>query len=213
MKFWTIQSEEVVKILLERDIYYPDINLGSKYGDMKKTYPTLLNQYNHRNSTEYNGVLFGFESLKGVKVKNAEDLYDYFYENPLVSSSLDCWSEDYCLIEIEISENVDLIPIDFNDFIKLGIVLTNDEDRADTLQMFGQMSNPYYSFAEDMQNIVENFKLGIVKTEAPSFTQVHYSHLDIKQVSNIYPIIDYKSKTIFKLDRYAQELKDIVCKK
>lgn len=67
-----------------------------------------------------------------------------------------------------------------------------------------RLSVKNHSFNNDIYNILLNFNNGIVNPILPSFTQVHYSHLNIKSVVGVYPMIDYKTDDIFELNESAK---------
>lgn len=208
MVFWTIQSKKVMDILLSEKEYYPNFELvnTSKYSDMKTVYPFILENYNLRNKCDFKGVLFGFKDLNDKPINNVEDLYQYFIDNPYISVAFDFWSNEYCILKVRVNENIDFIPIDFNDFIKLSIWKTNDVERAMQLEQL----NFNYSFNEDIKNILINFNNGTTNPRHPSFIQVHYSHLSIGDILDVYNMIDYRSGKKYSLNKSAKEIKNLI---
>lgn len=208
MVFWTIQSKKVMDILLSEKEYYPNFELVNtgKYSDMKAVYPFILENYNLRNKSDLKGVLFGFKDLNNKPINNVEDLYKYFIDNPYVSVAFDFWSNDYCILKVRTNEDIDFIPIDFNDFIKLSIGKTNDVERAMQLEQ----SNFNYSFNKDIENIFINFNNGTTNPRHPSFIQVHYSHLSLGDILDVYNMIDYRSGKKYTLNKSAIEIKNII---
>ncbi|HBH3439843.1 hypothetical protein PR262_08505 [Clostridioides difficile] len=208
MVFWTIQSKKVIDILLSEKEYYPNFELVniSKYSDMKTVYPFILENYNLRNESDFKGVLFGFKDLNNKPINNVEDLYQYFIDNPYVSVAFDFWSNKYCILKVRVNDNIDFIPIDFNDFIKLSIGKTNDVERAMQLEQ----SNFNYSFNKDIENILLNFNNGTTNPRHSSFIQVHYSHLSLGDILGVYNMIDYRSGKKYSLNKSAIEIKNII---
>ena len=203
MYFWTIQSNIVIKSLLDNNSYYPNFNLTSNScasSNMRPLYPTLLNLYNKVNHTNYEGLLFGFGNSERLTINSEKDLYDYFVNNPAVSIAFNFWNTDYCILKIQVDEDINVLPIDFNDFIKLVVVKTKN---TDFIKMWGITQR-------EVNNIVYNFKNGIVDSLFPSFTQIHYSHIDKNNIKGIYPLIDYKTNSLFSLTPEAMELKNII---
>lgn len=216
MYFWTIQEKKVIENILKYGEYYPNIKLANKfYGDMIPVYPTIRDAYKERNKAvqkglkNLSGILFGFGESKNLKISCVEDLYKFFIDRKDISQGFAFWNEDYCILKLNIPDEIDLIKIDFNDFIKLGIGKTNDVETAMNLEknMRLRVSLQNYTFNGDIYNILTNFNNGIVNPILQSFTQVHYSHIDIKSIVGIYPMVNYKTGTIYDLNEKARELK------
>jgi len=116
---------------------------------MKIVYPLLLEAYNLRNSENFEGILFGFGKLNGSEIRDVKEIYNYLIDNPSVSEAFNLWSEEYCLLKVKIPNDIDVIPIDFNDFVKLSIKETNEIGLARMLESI----NLNYNFNEDIEAI------------------------------------------------------------
>lgn len=198
MYFWTVQHKDVIDILLKDNIYYPDFKhtMNSSAGsDMRILYSRFLDCYNTANNSSFKGILFGFNLDNLTEVT---DLYQYLVSNPNVSKAFNFWNKDYCILKIKIADNTNLLPIDFNDFIKLDIWLTKDTFRISFLNL-----NKY-----EIERIVSNLSQGIVAPSFKSFTQIHYSHINTNDIIGIYPMINYKTNTIMELSDSAIKLKN-----
>ncbi|HFC9206783.1 TPA: hypothetical protein ACF0PM_002242 [Clostridium perfringens] len=200
MYFWTVQHKDVIDILLNDKVYYPDFkyNMNSAAGlDMRAIYPRFLNCFNAINNSAFNGILFGFRLNN---LNEVDDLYHYLTFNPNVSTCLNFWSNDYCILKLKINDTVNLLPIDFYDFIKLTIWITGNISSILLLEL-----NNY-----EIENISSNLSKGIVNPKHKSFTQIHYSHIDINDIVGIYPMINYKTNTIMQLPDSAIRLKNVL---
>lgn len=213
MYFWTIQEKNVIEKILKYGEYYPNLKLANKfYGDMVPVYPTIRDSYKERNKKvekglkNLSGIIFGFGENNNLKISSVEDLYSFFTCRPDIFEAFAFWSKDYCILQLNIPDNIDLIKIDFNDFIKLGIGKTNDVQTATNLERAMRRSVRNYSFNDDIYNILLNFNNGCVNPILPSFTQVHYSHININTIVGVYPMIDYKTGDIFELNENAKTL-------
>lgn len=81
---------------------------------MKTVYSFILENYNLRNKSDSKGVLFGFKYLNNKPINCVEDLYQYFIDNPYISVAFDFWSNEYCILKVRVDEDIDFIPINFN---------------------------------------------------------------------------------------------------
>lgn len=210
-EIWTVQSKKVVKKILADGVYYPDIKLARKYyGDMRCVYPLILEKYKKENQgkeeniNNIQGIIFGFGNVGNKNINNIQDLYSFFVNRGDISMAFNFWNSNYCILRLEVPENINLIDIDFNDFIMISIEITNDISRKVMLEnnVLGCPLNIY------LTKVLNNLGTGKVSPAIKSFTQIHYSHLDINNIVDIYPMIDYKSKIIFNLENEFLELKE-----
>lgn len=208
MHFWTIQHKSVLEILLKKGTYAPDFNESSKnkYEDMKTVYPLILNAYNERNNNNLKGLIFGFGEVNGRNINDIDELYNYITEHTDVVSALDCWNKDYCILKVEVNDDVDLVKIDFNDFIKLAIYEKKDFAMIYKLET----DNFNYSFKEDIKNIMFNFCENTTNPKLPSFTQVHYSHLDKNNIKEVHNNINYENGDMYELNNIFKDLKQMI---
>ncbi len=200
MYFWTVQHKDVVDILLKNKSYYPDFNYSvntAAGADMRALYPFLLKYYNKLNNGSFEGLLFGFNLHK---LDDVYDLYNYLTSNPTVSLAFKFWSSDYCILKIKIDKPYNLLPIDFNDFIKLDIWLTKDSYRIKALGLN----------ESEINRLLNNLSNGVIQPKHPSFTQIHLPYVDINNIEGVYPIINYKTGVKLDLSESAKNLKTIL---
>ena len=176
MYFWTIQSNKVVDIISREGCYYPDIQYV-KNDIYKIAYKMVLYGFNNINESSYNGLIFGF-AKKGENnyFQNVDELYEYFLQNPQITNGLHLWSDDHVLLQLKFTEEFNMIPINFNDFIYL---------------MDFRYTMPPHSYIkahEIFQKIVDCIKNGINKNgiTTPSFTQIHAPFIKMENIENVY---------------------------
>ncbi|MDT8716975.1 hypothetical protein IAI10_09925 [Clostridium sp. 19966] len=160
--FWTIQSRKVVDIVNSEGEYYPS------FTNRKKDYRIVLESFNANNKTDYKGLVFGFakRNREGC-FENVDELYEYLFQNPLVTDAFDFWDKEHVILKLETRENFNQIPIDFNDFNQI------------TFPIWGMEVN---------KNIINLVNKGYYNDNSilPSFTQIHIPYIKKEMIVNIY---------------------------
>lgn len=151
MRFWTTQSEKVLGYILNDGIYNPDFALSDGLGGlaMKNGYDDILDEYKRRNSIDCTGLIFGITELEDVKVKTIEQYRKFFTNNLDFWDSVSCANSDYAMLELELPDDIDIIPIYFQDFIILGMRSVHDSE----FQMYVKPSLrnvPFQDFKSDL---------------------------------------------------------------
>lgn len=124
MKFWTVQTKNVLDIIEEEGIFQPDFH-KNRYlewnPDLQDLYDCLLTGFNKNNGTHLPGVVFAFAQSDGKKIfsiKDSQSFYRFIQENKSVIFSL--WNKlienDAMIMELEYRERFNPIFIDINDF-------------------------------------------------------------------------------------------------
>jgi len=176
-------------MLIRDGVYYPDINKSKGYEDMRLIYPLLLENFNNMNKGNIDGLIFGFYCENGKEnFSSIEDLYEYFSSNPYVTQAFSFWNSNYAILKIELDESINIMPMDFNDAIKLCIGRTNDIERVEALY------NSVDDFNKDIQCILYHLQMGIVNpyTNCKSFIQGHYPYLKTENIRGIFPNFNKK---------------------
>lgn len=213
---WSVQSREVITQLLSDLHYYPDIDKSKGYNEMKCVYPALLESFNYINRSSHNGLIFAFYKQNGAKpFQNVDDLYDYLLNNIEVSRAFNFWKADYVILKIKIDININIMPLDFNDVIKLSIGKTKDIERIKLLY------SSIESFNIDIKNIIEYMNSGNINpyTIHKSFIEGHYPYLKLEDIENIYSNLDLKeceknhSIKMFNLFEEAKILQNLIIEK
>ena len=60
MKFWTVQSQEVLEIIEREEVYYPKFILSQYYYQNFKIYNFMLKSFNRINNLNCEGLIFAF---------------------------------------------------------------------------------------------------------------------------------------------------------
>lgn len=80
MKFWTVQSSQVIDIIQEKEIYQPSFN-KSKYleiiPDLNDLYSMLLDSFNFINHTNLPGIVFSFAKEENTKITQIDTYEDF----------------------------------------------------------------------------------------------------------------------------------------
>ena len=213
MKLWTTQTKEVIKILLEKGEYNPDFSKPKELGseNMSLAYSLLLKEYNKRNSTLAKGLIYCVSKLDDSPIEGLDDYRDYFRKNPFYWDSVSAASEKYALLELEIDEELDTIPIYLQDFIILAERAIQKDEYLyyikDSLK-----SKPYSTFEDDLEiaqkigwtNDIPDI-LGEVLLH--KIVQAHVHKIKLRDIVGVYPTINYENGLEYNLCLEAQQLK------
>lgn len=125
MKFWTVQSKEVVEIIEKEGVYIPDFSKSDylkKIPELSHTYELILTSFNRLNNTNLKGVVFGFGILIGGSFYDFLNYNDFkLFINQRKSSIEALWrnlgNKDVVILEVEVDYNQhDPVYLDINDF-------------------------------------------------------------------------------------------------
>ncbi|WP_145142280.1 hypothetical protein [Paenibacillus sp. Y412MC10] len=205
MKFWTVQHRNIARILYDKHIYFPDFNIShpsKKYGSMRSVYPMLLNEYRDRNHVDCSGLVFGFSHIGRRELHDYFQFHEFFCKHSDTSMAFQFWDPLYCLLELEISDSIDVTPIGFNDFIKLSMEADNDISRINLLNQVE--ATPFH---KQIVEIKDNFNKGTVRDNW--VVQVHTHSISKDNIVGIYPMFDYKTGQIFEMNGSFERLKTI----
>lgn len=197
MKIWTVQHRRIAKTLNKQQVFLPDFNRqdpSKKYGFMRSVYPMLLQEYKERNKLECPGLIFGFSHLGGLTIESFEQFHGFFCSYPNTSYAFHFWEPEYCLLELEINDSIDTVPITVNDFTKLAMEQNNDFSGIRDIE---KTEGNDYSFDQDVSGIKNKFKAGIASDNW--CVQVHYHLISKHEIVNVYPMFNYKTQEIFKM--------------
>lgn len=213
MYLWTVQRKEVIKTLIEEQEYYPDFSKSTGYGDMKHIYPALLENFNTLNKSSFSGFIFGFFGASGCSnFLTIEEVYAYLLEHLDVTAAFNFWTPDYAFLQFETKANISIMPIDFNDVVKLNIGKTKDIPRIRYLY------DSIQDFNTDIYNIVTYMNSGRCNpyTRLRSFIEGHYPYLKVSEIVGVHPNFNYVEAKehgeliLFDLPEEAKSLKKII---
>lgn len=210
---FTVQSKEVIKILLRDQIYYPHLEKSKGYDEMALTYPALLDSFNRLNDASFNGMIFAFSNESGQdSFEIVNDLYSYLLKNLNVSEAFNFWKSEYVILKFQTDEKINLMPVDFNDVIKLSIGKTKD------IQQINALYNSIQDFNLDIWSIITYMNEGKENpnTKLKSFIEVHYPYLKIENINGVYANFDFEASKkngsikVFDLFEEAEDLKKLI---
>lgn len=215
MYLWTVQRKEVIETLIENREYYPDIEKSKGYSEMKFVYPALLKSFSVLNNSSSKGIIFGFYKINGGKTfETIEDLYNYLYNNQELSSAFNFWNSNSTILHIKVDDNINIMPMEFNDIIKLSMGKTKDIERISMLY------NSINDFNVDIYNIITYMNKGRSNpyTLFKSFIEGHYPYLKIENILGVYPNLDLQTSMkehdikLFNLSDESKKLKELIYK-
>ncbi len=209
MRVWTAQTEDVLKLILNNKTYYPDFNLSDGLGgqNMKKSYFELLDEYKKRNKLNCEGLVFGISHLDDTQINDIEEYRDYFFENFTFWDSVSGAGEKYSILELEVPDELDLIPMYFQDFIVLGTrSIKNEIFREYVKDKF--KFEKFHTFNADL-----NIAQGEGWTDEDilnKITQVHFHEISIDNIVNVHHTVNFITGEEYELNDTAIELKKII---
>lgn len=216
MKFWTTQTEEVIKYILDNKVYKPDFSLSNGLGSnqMKVAYHGTLEEYKFRNNLDCNGLVFGVSQLEDRPVENIEQYKNYFKANKMFWDSVSHAGENYAILELEIPNEIDVIPLYFQDFIILGIRGIKSLKFRDYVKP-KLICEDFHHFKEDLRiaqdigwtNNVEDI---FGEPMLYKITQVHIHQILINYVIEVHTTFDFDNDIEYQLGENATKLKDII---
>lgn len=212
MKIWTTQTEKVLKIILDNKTYKPNFKLSDGLGssNMKPLYQEILKEYKLRNRLHCDGLIFGISNLDDMPINDVEKFRDYFFENNTFWDSVSSAGEDYSILELEIPNNLDLMPIYFQDFIILG--LRNLKDHSFTKYIKEDFINEeFHDFKIDLK--IAQDRVWVNELLLNRITQVHFHQISIDNIVNIYPSVNFTYNIEYDLNDTALKLKDVINRK
>ncbi len=181
IKFWTIQSDEVINEIEKYGVYYPNNSKSSFVADNKDLldlYNFMLDSFNAINGTSYDGLIYSFMDASPEGIKYFND-YKEFERTILIKGKgkiETLWNQLYKkgskIIELNYEESFNPLYIDINDFQYL---------------MPPFMVLPPYKEG-DREIILEDVRDGIIRESVfPSWIiQAHSGYIKKENICNIY---------------------------
>ena len=184
MKFWTIQTKNVIEIIQEEGIYQPDFD-SSRYlntnNELNDLYSVILQSFNRINEKDLPGIVYAFAKSDNNRIYSIETIEEFekFINNKqAVIDGFWKWLDknNSVIIELDYENDFNPIFIDINDFQFL---------------MPPFMLLPPYT-KESRSRILRDIKQGqITVSEFQSnVIQAHLPYIEKKNVVNTYPVFD-----------------------
>lgn len=190
MKYWTVQSKDVLDKVLADGVYQPDFSQSTyprkfNQSEMEKglyeVYAHVLKAFNYVNDINIPGVVFAFLQSDGEHIASIDTVAEFitFIMNK-ESAIRGYWTnidkENSVLMELEYDNNFNPIMVDFNDFQYI---------------MPPVMQMPPYT-EHSFLRIVDDIKYGrITPSEFPSnIIQAHLPWIKRENLLNVYSVFD-----------------------
>lgn len=123
MRYWSIQSDEVINTINNVGVYYPDFKKNRyvlEREDLHKLYQWLLNCFNDINNTNFSGLVFAFAELTDSALRAFSDYEDFksfiIRKKDIVEIMWKNYNNKYKIVEIEFNEPLNILLCGFNDF-------------------------------------------------------------------------------------------------
>lgn len=184
MKFWTIQTKDVIRTIQNKGIYQPNFN-NSRYlhinNNLSELYSIILHSFNQINKKDLPGVVYAFAKCDNGRVysiRTIEEFREFINSKRAVIDGF--WREvdkdNSMIIELDYEDNFNPVFIDINDFQFL----------MPPIVLF-----PPYT-KKSINRILEGIKRGqITVSEFPSnVIQAHLPYIEKRNVVNIYPVFE-----------------------
>lgn len=184
MRYWTVQSSDVVRIIQQKGIYLPDFTKSTYLQKQEKLgalYKVILNSFNEINDLSGRGVVFsfyGYDYKAKKKLENVDDFLGFVESHQDVLKSL--WDElnvkGNFLLELE------------NDSLFLNTLMMDIDDFQFLMPPIITWMPPYNE--SDITRIVNNIQRGqMPRTKMNSgVTQAHLPYIQRDQIKNIYSL-------------------------
>lgn len=182
MKYWTVQTKNVLEILRKEGVYQPDF-AKSRYlqrqAQLNVLYQLILESFNVLNGCNLPGLVFAFARTDGQQIyciETIKEFQDFITSKKAVLNSL--WNqlgaEDAAILELDVAADFNPVFIDLNDFQFL---------------MPPVMPLPPYT-PESVSRIINDIQHGVItRSEFPSdVIQAHLPNIEIKNVTGCYPL-------------------------
>ena len=184
MKFWTIQTRNVLDTIQKKGLYQPDFSI-SRYLELNREldelYAMILDSFNRINNTNLPGVVFAFSQRIDSTIYPIESIEEFkAFINDKKAALLSFWrhldKENSVIMELDYENDFNPIYIDLNDFQFL---------------MPPLMLLPPYT-QDSVRRILRDLYLGqITPSELPSYViQSHLPYIEKKNLVNTYPVFD-----------------------
>lgn len=184
MKFWTIQSQEVLNIIDKEGIYHPNFSLSQYHEQYFELYNFMLNAFNVINNTNCQGLIYSFcisckDMIYGIRS------YDAFRE--LISINKDkveyLWdafiNNDCRILELETELTFNDLALAFNDF---QYIMPN--------QTINSLLYDPIEYQANCKLIFSNIEKGILMSSGKDLDliQSHLPYIKKSDIKNVYKI-------------------------
>ena len=187
MKFWTIQSQEVLDIIEKEEVYHPQFSKSQYYKKYSELYDFMLRSFNNINKFDCKGLIFALcISIKDVicPIRNVED-FRYFIN--INKDKVVCLWDEFLKnngmileLEIELGNEFNDLALSFNDFQYIMPSPVNEI-----------LFDPY-TYKINCDKIRSNIEKGIIMSSGDSYDliQSHLPYIKKSDIKNVYKIFE-----------------------
>jgi hypothetical protein len=206
MRYWTTQSEVMINSILDEGVYKPNFNLSNGLGSkkMRPSYNEILNEYCKRNKVTCDGLVFGISKLDDKSINSIEDYRLYFSENNTFWDSVSYAGDNYATFEIELPDEIDTIPVYFQDFI----ILTYRNIRSYEFQEYVKSDLIELEFGDFCDDLKIAQSMGWTdEMLLNKIMQVHSHQISMENIKGIYETVNFGTGLKYSLGDSALKLK------
>lgn len=181
-KLWTVQSEYTLNKLVEDSVYYPDFNTGLDFAKRRKnSYSYILNEFNNRNNSNYNGLVFCISEYENKTINDYDEYKSMIYMSG--AGGISNFKDNYYVLELEVDDTIDTCDCEFYNFCDLIAYLDDTEDYEITNQ--------------DIENVKHNL---FNNNSCINLVQSHLGYINKSMVKQIYPSYHGRLKFVMMLE-------------
>lgn len=181
MKYWTIQSQEVLKIIEKEGVYHPKFAMSQYYKQYYKLYNFMLKSFNSINSLKCEGLIFAFCISKGNMICSIANIDGFRYFANLNKSKITYLWDTFItnnskILELEMDLEFNDLSLAFNDFQYIMPSPVNE-----------LLFNPL-EYQINCEAIYSNIEKGIIMSSGEDYDliQSHLPYIKKENVENIY---------------------------
>ncbi len=183
MKYWTVQSQAVLKIIEDEGVYHPKFAMSQYYKNNREIYNFMLKSFNSINKLNCEGLVFAFcVSNKDVIYPIANiDGFRYFI-NKNKEKIIYLWDtfikKDCKILELEMAFKFNDLALPFNDFQFIMPSPVNE-----------LLFDPN-EYQVQCELIMSNIKKGIIMSSGAEYDliQSHLPYISKSDVKNVYEL-------------------------
>ncbi len=184
MKYWTVQTKNVIDIVHEKGIFQPDFNISHYLNinaNLKNLYYLVLKSFNTINDINLPGLIYAFAQSDGTKIcplKDINEFCTFIKDRKAVIDGF--WKKlnkkDVVIVELIYNETFNPIFIDINDFqfIMPPIISVYPYTKQSVYRIYREIQDGKITASEFPSNVI----------------QAHLPYIKPENILNNYPIFD-----------------------
>ena len=184
MKFWTVQSKEVLDIIKNEGIYHPKFTMSQYYKQCSKLYEFMLKSFNNINGLNCEGLIYSFCISKQDMIYSIANIEGFRYFMNLNKDKIiylwETFAKNNCkILELETDIDFNDLALPFNDF----------------QYVMPSPLNNYFDPVEYQANckmILSNIEKGIIMSSGKEYDliQSHLPYIKKSDIKNEYELFE-----------------------